>query len=88
MARVLKRQPPSRRDKDSTKDCLILETYLEHVRYARRAGLQERAVFISSNTADYAKSEASLPGELASEFGSVQLNYAPNMAAAQSLVWA
>ena len=88
MARVLRRQPPSRRDKDSTKDCLILEAYLEHVRNARRAGLQERAVFVSSNTADYAKSEASLPGELASEFGSVQLNYAPNMAAAQSLVWA
>ncbi len=88
LARVIQRRPPSRRGKDSTKDCLILETYLEHARNARCGGLRERAVFVSSNTADYAKSEASLPEELVSELNAVRLNYAPNMAAAHSLVWA
>ena len=88
LARVIQRRPPSRRGKDSTKDCLILETYLEHARNARCAGLRERAVFVSSNTTDYAKSEANLPEELASELNAVRLNYAPNMAAAHSLVWA
>lgn len=88
MARVLKRQPPSRRDKDSMEDCLILETYLEHARRARQLGLQKPAVFVSSNTNDYAKSAARLPSELKSDFADAQMDYAPNMATAHALVWA
>ena len=87
MTRVLERRPPSRRGQDSTKDCLILETYLEHARSAAQTGLR-RTVFVSSNTRDYAASATRLPNELASDFANVLMDFAPNMAAAESLIWA
>ena len=58
VTRVLQNRAPSRRGKDSTKDCVILETYLEHIRNTRKEGSTTAIVFVSSNTNDYATSHA------------------------------
>ena len=86
LARVLQGRTPSRRGKDSTKDCLILETYLAHVDTARQAGLKESVVFVSSNTKDYARSAGGLPKDIADDFAALDMEYAPNMAAAKALI--
>lgn len=69
-----------------SKDCIILETYLEHIRSARRAGLGASIVFVSSNTTDYAPSAARLTEDMASEFADLEMGFAPNMAAAKVLL--
>lgn len=86
VTRVLQGRAPSRRGKDSTKDCIILETYLEHVRNARRGGLTASVAFVSSNVRDYATSAARLSQDIASDFGALLVSYAPNMAAAKALL--
>jgi len=86
VTRVLQGRTPSRRGKDSTKDCIILETYLAHIRSARRAGLAASIVFVSSNTMDYATSAARLTQDIASEFAELDMAFAPNMAAAKMLL--
>ena len=83
VTRVLQGRAPSRRGKDSTKDCIILETYLEHIRSARGAGLAASIVFVSSNTTDYATTAARLTEDIASEFADLEVAFAPNMAAAK-----
>lgn len=84
--RVLQGRAPSRRGKDSTKDCIILETYLEHIRGARRKGVTASVVFVSSNTTDYATSAARVAQDISSEFAQLQVDFAPNMAAAKALL--
>ena len=86
VARVLQGRAPSRRGKDSTKDCIILETYLEHVRNARQRGFKASAVFVSSNTRDYATSAARLSRDIAADLAALFVSYAPNMAAAKALL--
>lgn len=85
--RVFRGRAPSGRSRDSTKDCVILETYLEHIRNARGTGITVSVVFVSSNTRDYATSAARLPQDIASDFAALQVAYAPNMAAAKALLF-
>ena len=81
--------PPARSGKDSIKDCVILETYLDRVRELREDGLTAPIVFLSSNTKDYAElseEEAEVRNDIKDEFRTLELEYAPNMAAAKHLL--
>lgn len=87
MRRVFESRRPSRRGKDSTKDCVILETFLEHLRALRATGATAPAVFLSSNTRDFAGPRG--PGvaeDIAEDFESVGLRYASGMAGAKRLL--
>ena len=85
--RVFQARAPSRRGRDSTKDCVILETYLEHVRAVRVSDRSAVAVFLSSNTRDFADPRGvEVVRDIADEFEEVGLHYAPNMAVAKRLL--
>lgn len=78
---------PAKKGKDSMKDCVILETYLEHIRKLRGDGITAPVVFASSNTKDYAGTGgAVVRDDIRSEFDDLGLEYAPNMAAAKHLL--
>ena len=84
--RSTKAIPPARSGKDSIQDCVILETYLARVHELRQGGLTAPIVFVSSNTRDYAElseEEAEVRNDIKDEFESLELEYAPNMAAAK-----
>ena len=82
--RVNMAMTPAKRGKDSIKDCVILETYLEQIRKLRGDGFTAPAVFISSNTKDYAGiNRAIVRNDVKPEFDELGLEYAPNMAAAK-----
>ena len=86
-ARVYQARPPAKRGKDSTKDCVILETYLDFIRKLRAAGRTERIVFLSSNTKEFAASgTGAIKEEIAGEFADIGLEYAPSMVAAKGLL--
>lgn len=74
---------PARRGKESSKDCLVYETYLEAVSILRGAGVTTPIVFLSSNTNEYLTEGRILKPEIAAEFGAIKLDYAPNMSAAK-----
>ena len=87
MRRVFEGRRPSRRGKDSTKDCVILETYLEHVRTTRAAGATAPAVFLSSNVRDFGGGgPVGVAEEIAQDFKAVNLLYASGMAGAKRLL--
>jgi hypothetical protein len=66
------------------KDCVVIETYLDVVSALRVAGLASRIVFASSNTADYANEQHGvLNADLQAEFTPLNIQYAPNLAAAK-----
>ncbi len=80
--RVNQVRTPAKRGKDSVKDCVVIETYLDIVSALRTAGLTSKAVFVSSNTKDY-ETGRSLNSDLAAEFAGIGMEYAPNAAAAK-----
>lgn len=80
-ARVGQARTPSRKGKESMKDCVVIETYLEAIRCLRAAGANGSAVFASSNTKDY-RDAGGLKPDLAAEFAQVGMDYAPNLGAA------
>ncbi|SOC11592.1 PIN domain-containing protein [Rhodobacter maris] len=82
-ARVNAGIAPARRGKESSKDCLVYETYLEAVSALRGAGLATPIVFLSSNTNEYLTEGRVLKPEIAVEFSAINLDYAPNMSAAK-----
>ncbi|BBB59544.1 hypothetical protein UNDKW_1271 [Undibacterium sp. KW1] len=83
-ARLNQARTPAKKGKDSMKDCVVIETYLSVVDTLRSSGLKSKIVFISSNTKDYAGDTGSkLKLDLASEFASRNMEYAPNMGAAK-----
>lgn len=85
--RVSQARSPAQKGKDSMKDCVILETYLEYIRRLRNNGLTAVAVFVSSNTKDYAETNgAVVRKDIENEFKPLGLEYAPNMAAAKHLL--
>ena len=76
---------PARKGKESSKDCLVIETYLEAIARLRQAGLEKNVVFVSSNVKDYTDGNSTiLRAELASEFINVGMQYAPNFGAARN----
>ena len=82
--RVTQARTPAKKGKDSMKDCVILETYLEHIRKLRDDGITNPMVFVSSNTKDYAGTGgAVVRDDIRSEFDELGLEYAPNMGAAK-----
>lgn len=77
-------QTPARKGKDSMKDCVVIETYLEFARALRNAGMSWPIVFASSNVKDYAGvSGSALKSDLAQEFTALGMEFAPNLAAAK-----
>lgn len=82
-ARVNRNQAPAKRGKESSKDCLVYETYREAMSLIRAQGFASKIVFVSSNTADYCDNRTVLKSEIATEFGGLSIDYAPNMAAAK-----
>lgn len=84
LARLNKAQTPARKGKDSMKDCVVIETYLDVVHALRAAGHTRPIVFASSNVKDYASDIGSaLKADLAAEFSAIKMEYAPNLAAAK-----
>jgi hypothetical protein len=82
-ARVNEPRTPARRGKESMKDCVIVETYLDAARRLRAAGLRAAIVFASSNTNDYCGAGSSrLANDLARDFDAVGIEYAPGFSAA------
>jgi hypothetical protein len=82
--RLNQARTPAQKGKDSMKDCVVIETYLDIVAKLRSAGLTAKAVFVSSNTADYTgETRKTLKSDLAAEFAVLGMEYAPNLAAAK-----
>lgn len=85
--RLNEARTPARRGKQSMKDCVIIETYIEHIRSMRDKGRTVTAVFVSSNTNDYASdNKTTVKDDIKDEFESIGLVYAPNMGAARGLL--
>jgi hypothetical protein len=83
-ARLNQARTPARKGKDSSKDCLVIETYLDVISSLRAAGLTSKIVFVSSNKDDYSgKAASTLKPDLQKEFSALSIDYAPNMAAAK-----
>lgn len=82
--RVSQGRTPARKGKESMKDCVVVETYLEAVAVLRTAGLVVPIVFASSNVNDYTNGAGSrLRADLALDFATLNLGYASNWAAAK-----
>ncbi|CAM5784031.1 PIN domain-containing protein [Rhizobacter fulvus] len=80
--RVNAARTPARKGKDSIKDCVVIETYLETAQQLRAAGLTSKIVFASSNTKDYCGSGTShLQADIAADFRAHAIEYAPNFGA-------
>lgn len=85
--RVNSARTPARKGKDSMKDCVVVETYLEAAQQLRSAGLTSRIVFASSNTKDYRQPASShLQADIAADFAARSIEYAPNFGAAKFLL--
>ena len=85
--RVTEARTPARRGKQSIKDCVILETYLEHIQSLRNEGRGAPAIFVSSNTQDYASEDrTSIKDDIESDFQALNLHFAPNMGAARGIL--
>jgi hypothetical protein len=86
-ARVNHARTPARKGKESMKDCVVIETYLEAVRILRDEGYARPAVFASSNTKGYVgNGTTQLKADLAGEFAALSIEYAPNLGAASHLL--
>lgn len=83
-ARVNAPRTPARKGKESMKDCVVVEAYLEAAQQLRSAGLTTPIVFASSNTKEYrAPNTSHLQPDIATDFGAVAMDYAPNFGAAK-----
>ena len=74
---------PARRGKDSSKDCIVFETYLDFAGMLRAEGLTAPIVFLSSNTREYLTDNNVLKTEIANDFAPLMIDYASNMALAK-----
>ena len=81
--RVNRNIAPARRGKDSIKDCIVLETYLETMSLLRGEGWLANAVFLSSNSKEYLEGR-SLKPDLQPDFARTNLEYATNMGQARA----
>ena len=87
LIRLNQARTPARKGKDSMKDCVVIETYLEVIGQLRRSGLTSKVVFISSNTKDYTGETGShLRQDLAGEFAALSIEYASNFSMARYLL--
>ena len=66
------------------KDCVIIETYLHIARELRASQFNEKIIFLTTNTADYADStRRRLHGDLASDFTQARMGLALNFLVAK-----
>jgi hypothetical protein len=85
-ARLNANKAPARQGKESSKDCLVYETISEKAAAIRAKNCSAPIVFLSSNTNDYCTAGGVLKPDIVSEFGQLDLKYAPNMSAAKHLL--
>lgn len=84
LRRVNEPRTPARRGKESMKDCVIVEAYIETASQLRAAGMTAPIVFASSNTKEYfAPNTRHLPVDIAADFAALSIEYAPNWGAAK-----
>jgi hypothetical protein len=83
--RVIDPRAPAATGKQSTKDCLIIENYLQVVGRARGEGFTQAAVFLTNNTADYRRGSTLHP-DLSGDFQHVALTFATNYPQARFLI--
>jgi hypothetical protein len=84
LRRVNEPRTPARRGKESMKDCVIVETYIEAASQLRAAGMTAPMVFASSNTKEYfAPNTRHLQEDIAVDLAEVGIEYAPNWGAAR-----
>jgi len=71
---------PAKPGKQSYKDCLITETYLDLIETVRKAGSTSQIVFLSSNIEDYAvaKNDHGIHAGLIDDFRRLGVTYATN----------
>ncbi|HHQ6722385.1 TPA: PIN domain-containing protein [Serratia fonticola] len=82
--RVMSGRTPSRKGKESMKDCVVTESYLDFAAKLRTLGLKSPIVFISSNTKDYYSSNTNhLSNDISDDFKEFNIDYAPNFGAAK-----
>ena len=74
---------PARRGKDSSKDCIVFETYLNFAKMLRTEGLTAPIVFLSSNISEYLSDSKVLKTEIANDLSPLKIDYASNMAMAK-----
>ncbi len=75
---------PARLGKESMKDCVIIEAYIEAAGQLRTAGMTAPIVFASSNTKEYfAPNTRHLHSDIAADLAAVGIEYAPNFGAAK-----
>jgi hypothetical protein len=82
-ARMNACRAPARRGKESSKDCLVYETYHEAIATLRGAGMVKPIVFLSSNTQDYRAGGSKIKPEIDSELTALNVAYAPTMSEAK-----
>ena len=82
--RVNEPRTPARLGKESMKDCVIVEAYIEAASQLRAAGMTAPIVFASSNTKEYfAPNTRHLQIDIADDLAAVGMEYAPNFGAAK-----
>ncbi len=73
---------PASRGKESSKDCIVFETYLELAGALRTEGLSGPIVFLSSNTEEY-QTGSRVKTEIENDLCPIKVEYASNMAMAK-----
>jgi len=85
-ARINARKAPAAQGKDSSKDCLVFETYLEAATELRAQGFAMALVFLSSNTSEYVSQGGVLKPDIAAEFDPLGIGFAATMGHAKHLL--
>lgn len=83
IARMNGNVAPARRGKDSSKDCIIFETYLNFAAALRIEGLTAPIVFLSSNIREYLTDSNVIKYEIEKDLTLSSISYASNMAMAK-----
>lgn len=85
-ARINAARAPAAKGKDSSKDCLIYETYLEAISTLRLAGCAAPIVVLSSNTREYVSAAGVLKPEVAAELQPLNVGFAFGWGHARNLL--
>lgn len=81
--RVNQARTPARKGKESMKDCVVIETYLDECTQLRSSGFSCPIVFLSSNTKEYLNETRNLKSDIAGEFAALGVEFASSFSAAK-----
>lgn len=86
-ARMAANLAPSQRGQQ-TKDCVVIENYLQLARILRQGGYRGKIIFLTTNTNDYSlrRGSGSLHPDLVTNFEETSLSYAVNFSMAEHLL--